>query len=130
MAGFTSGATYAGSDDHPYICITLTTGETRERLLHDLQPADDMTQNKGDLWKIPISSFGFRNPCVTKNCISRVMLRAQPIPNGNDGWKIESIMTVIKLGGSYCLLTADIGVNRWVDADSDASRKIFYLRKV
>ena len=130
VAGFTSGKKHAASDDRPFLCITLTNGETREKVLPNLKPVNDMTRNKGDLWKISIESFGFSKACVTKKLIRQVMLRAQPRPKGNDGWNIASVMTVIDISGAYSLLTADFQVNRWIDANSDESRQIFYLTKV
>ena len=124
--GFTSGYTYAESDDSPFICVTLNTGETRELRIPYL-PSDEYTLNKGDLWPIPISSFGFSSTnCITYSCITQVLLRE----GGNDGWNIASIMSVLRIQGAYKLLTADFNVNRWIDGNGQAYQKQFKLRKV
>ena len=73
-----------------------------------------MQKNKGDLWKIDFSDFGFTDGCITIGEISGVSI----VENGNDGWNIDSIVTLVK--DDECgveVLTLDLDVFRWVDGD-------------
>ena len=123
---FTSGSSSAGSNDSPSISIHLINGAARNQRLPDL-PGDDMAKNKGDLWSLPIYNFHFGR-CITKNAISHVIIEAE----GNDGWKIRSIMTVLEYDGynNYDILSVDFNVNRWIDRDDDPNHKRFPLNIV
>ena len=115
--GFTSGYTYAESDDSPLLCIFLTNGEMREVLFPDL-PSDEFTQNKGDLYTFSIQSFGFSNYwCTKRGEISRVVIRN----GGTNAWNVESVVTMVENNapsgriGEYFLVTADFHINSWID---------------
>ena len=125
VMAFTSGIGYAGSDDSHYITVILDDGEEEQQKLYD-RPGNDMYPNKGDLWKISIQGFGFGQQCITKRCISRVLIQE----GGGDGWNIESIVTVLEYPGRYEILTADFHVNRWIDGDDQEIYKEFALRLV
>ena len=120
MNAFTSGLGYAGSDSSFYLALQLKNGETKRVLLYD-RPGDDMLSYKGDLWTLEIDSFGFEQLCIRKKDIAKVSI----VAGGNDGWNIESIITVLRRAqDEYTVVTADIGVNRWIDGND----KPEYLR--
>ena len=62
VMGFTGDKNDAGSDDSPYLFLYLTNLETGYALFPD-NTGNDMEQNKGDFWRIPISAFG----CIPTN---------------------------------------------------------------
>ena len=124
VMAFTSGLKDAGSDTAH--SVGLYSKEHKYVTLPN-NPGNDMTRNKGDLWTIPIEQFGFEEKCIWKDDISNVA-----IENGGDGgWNIGSIVTMIgEENTTFALLTANMGVNRWVDGDSGSSRYHFFLTKV
>ena len=119
---FTSGISYAGSNYHPYIEIDLKNLEDGEVRFYD-NPGNDMLENKGDLWKFAISAFNFQKSCIWKDDIHEVSIKH----GGADGWNIKSIITMLRNGSNYVLLTADMEVNRWVDGDRGSSYNEFTL---
>ncbi|MCG8623624.1 MAG: hypothetical protein MJE68_16730 [Proteobacteria bacterium] len=88
---FTSGVDDAGSDTS-HIIEVQTIGQVRNLVLYD-RPGDDMQKNKGDLWKINFSDFSFTDGCITIGEISGASIVEN---NGNDGWNIDSIVTLVK----------------------------------
>ena len=70
------------------------------------------------------TDFHFPDTCITIGDIRKVFI----IEGSTDGWNIDSITTLVKdsLGGIQ-LLTRDLDVNRWVDGDSDYTRRRFEL---
>lgn len=59
------------------------------------------------------SDFGFTT-CVHKSDIDMVSI----VPVSSDGWNIDTIVTFVCDSESVCvLLTQDLDVNYWVDAD-------------
>ena len=64
MMGFTSGDSDAGSDHSPSIKLDLTNHNDGE-ITFPGNDGDDMVENKGDLWKIPISHFSFNGGART-----------------------------------------------------------------
>ena len=109
---FTSGIDDAGSDDSHKIML-YDQGISRQVTLPNL-PGNDMESSKGDLWKIPMSSFGvFPDVCVTPRHLDGLSIHA----GGGDGWNIRSIITTgILNNGMDFFLTADLEVYRWVDS--------------
>ena len=107
----------------------LTTGESKRVRLPN-RPGDDMYPNKGDLWKLDIESFHFSKFCITKEDIRGVTIEQ----GGNDGWNIESIMTVLHsqtwLQQPYEMITANMHVNRWIDGNGPASQRKYELNMV
>ena len=115
IMAFTSGSAHAESKDRPYLSLTLRSRQSGSIHLPD-NPGNDQMKNKGDLWKLSISSiFKGRRSCVRKGDIDKVVLRN----GGNDGWKIESLVTVLGYRGYYTVLTADIGFNKAIDGNLD-----------
>jgi hypothetical protein len=109
---FTSGVDNAGSDTS-HIIEVQTIGQVRNLVLYD-RPGNDMQENKGDLWKIDFSDFHFTDNCIKIGDISGVSI----VENGNDGWNIDSIATLVKDDrGGVELLTQDLDVFRWIDGD-------------
>ena len=124
VMAFTSGLSNAESDDSPSISIHLKRGQDKEWRLPNL-PGDDMATNKGDLWSLSFSNSYLRR-CITKSDISSVIIRAE----GNDGWNIRSIVTVLQYDGynNYDILSVNFNVNRWIDRDSgDSNHRRFSL---
>jgi hypothetical protein len=109
---FTSGVDNAGSDTS-HIIEVQAMGQVRNLVLYD-RPGDDMQKNKGDLWKIDFSDFHFTDGCITIDKISGASI----VENGNDGWNIDSIATLVKDNrGGVEVLTQDLDVFRWIDGD-------------
>ena len=109
---FTSGVDDAGSDTS-HIIEVQTIGQVRNLVLYD-RPGDDMQKNKGDLWKIDFSDFHFTDGCITISKISGVSI----VENGNDGWNIDSIVTMVKDNhGGVEALTQDLDVFYWIDGN-------------
>ena len=125
VMGFTSGKTHAGSDHSPFIEIGLFNGQKKTVRFPD-NPGNDMVGNKGDLWVIPFSNFGFKC-CVKKGNIESVVVKQ----GGNDGWNIQSIVTMVsKSDSEKQLLTSDTGVYRWIDGNGQIDQKQFQLTKL
>ena len=117
--GFTSGLKNAGSDDSPLIEIDLNNDEQKKVRFPD-NPGNDMVKNGEDLWTIPISSFKFKETCIRKGDIRKVAVKE----GGNDGWNIESIVTMVSTeGGTLSLLTVDRNINRWIDGNGPTKRR-------
>ena len=118
---FTSGLGGAESDTSHSIQIQLN-GIVRTVTLYD-SPGDDFVANKGDIWTIGLSSFGFSDSCIRIPEIQRVSI----IASGNDGWNIATIVTLVSDSSYYQVLTEDFGVNHWIDGDSYSSQRRFDL---
>ena len=123
---FTSGIKNAGSDQGPHMTIELKTREKKDVRLYN-RPGNDMSPNKGDLWQFRIPSLHFR----TDKCIRKADIKEIIIHNGGkDGWNIESIVTILRSGNSYQMLTANMHVNRWVDSNQSIAERQYVLTKV
>ena len=73
-----------------------------------------MSKNKGDFWIFNLyTDLGLSDSCITKDDIQSVIIQN----GGNDGWKIESVMTTLASGTQYTVVTADIHLNMWVDGN-------------
>ena len=120
---FTSHAVDARTTHFPYIALSLTNGVEGVVRLFD-QPGKDFYAGAGDLWRIPISDFGFSgSTCVTYDSVSQVAIRA----GGNDGWKPSILVTVLDIDGVSQPLTSDLFTDRWIDTPSQYE---FVLTKV
>ena len=74
--------------------------------------------DKGYLWEFKLPS------CITLHAITRVTV----IANGEDGWNIESIITLVRDSDDKIqLLTQDLGVNRWIDTNDGESEHINFM---
>ena len=126
LIAFTTHELYASTVDFPFIQLTLNNNEQRELRLRN-NPGDEFQPDDGDMWQIQISDFGFRrSTCVTYDSVNLVTI----ISGGNDGWQIDSIMTVLETDGEYQPLTLNFRVRRWIDGDDNAAYRFFDLTKV
>ena len=123
---FTSGSGDAGSDDSPYLYVHLTNEQGSTRFYD--RPGNDMSGNKGDFWIFNLyTDLGLADSCITKDDVQRIVIQN----GGNDGWKIESIMTTLAVRNQYTVVTADIHLNKWVDGNpsgGDSSTSITLSR--
>ena len=124
---FTSDTKYAESDGSHKIEIEAN-NQIRSVHLPDL-PGNDFTVNKGDLFKIPISSFGFTSSCVHLD--SSTIKAINIVSDSDDGWNIDSIvMSATSTTGEHAIMIVDIGVDRWIDSNSGEDNKLFKLNKI
>ena len=112
---FTSGVSGASSDSNHGIQIQYN-GTVKTMALYD-RPGDDYMSNKGDLWELSLSG------CIKFRDIQRVSI----VASGNDGWNIESIVTLVSDSSNIQVLTRNFDVNRWIDGDGAASHGQFDL---
>ena len=113
---FTSGEDDA--DTSTYHNITLEySGIVLTMTLYD-RPGSEFILNKGDLWNFRLPS------CITLHAITAVSV----VANGNDGWNIESIVTLVRdTDNRIQLLTNDFDVYRWIDSNDDVDHRKFKL---
>ena len=89
-------------------------------------PGDDRMYRKGDLWKFSMSAFHGIPSCVRKSSISEIAIEEYT----NDGWNIDSVITIFKAGSTYEVATMDMDAYQWVDGDHHPSRRRFVLTKI
>ena len=123
--GFTSNKTFAKSTDHPSVEIRLRNGETAYMQLYD-RSGSDLIQDKGVLWKLPLSGFRFTDDCIERSDITLLAL----VEGGDDAWNIETIVTFITDGSTFLLLSEDFDVYQSLDGNSGAQYKRFELTLV
>lgn len=109
---FTSGDSGANSKDSPYLFIDLYTHE--EGYVRFYKRPGNMVRNKGDVWRWDMKVFKFKKRCITKEMIHKVVIHN----GGNDGWKISSVVTILRNGKQFAILTADMELNKWIDGNS------------
>ena len=114
VMAFTSGSGDAGSDSSPYLYVYINNKEYFA-IFYD-RPGDDMSTNKGDFWIFSlITDLGLPDSCITKDDIQYIYIHN----GGTNGWKIESVTTILAAGTQYTVVTADIHLNKWLDATPD-----------
>ena len=109
VIAFTSGLDHASTFDHPNIKLQYNNESVRTMTLtlYD-RPGFDFQPHKGDLWDFSLPS------CITCDAIMGVSV----VANGDDGWNIESIITLVRdTDNRTQLLTQDFGVDRWIDSE-------------
>ena len=111
VMAFTSGLSGASSDTSHSVQLQYN-GAVKTMDLYN-RPGDDYLSNKGDLWELSLSA------CIKIPEIQRVSI----VENGNDGWNIESIVTLVSDSSNIQVLTQDFDVNCWIDGDGAASHK-------
>ena len=121
IIAFTSGITNGHSDTSHSIQLE-SNGVVQTISLYD-RPGDDSQSHKGDLWSMQFSSFHFSDNCIRIPEIQRVSL----VESGNDGWNIQTIVTLVSGSNRLQILTQDFSVNRWIDGDRGASYRHFDL---
>ncbi len=120
---FTSDENYAGSDGDFYVELQLRNGQTGQAELYN-RPGDDYSPNKGDLWAFDLQSdFGFSDCFCYERDVSNITLT----PGGNDGWNIQTIFTILKIGNDYTILSADVNVYKSLDGNGAADDVYFKL---
>ena len=111
--GFTSGSGNSNSRNLPYLFVDLYNHEEGSARFPN-NPGKDMRKNKGDFWKFSLKKdLKLTKCCITKADIKKIVVRN----GGNDGWKIESIFTILRSGSYYTVVTADVGLNTIVDGN-------------
>ena len=120
VIAFTSGHSHGWTISRHRIWLQY--GESREQLLtlYD-RPGVDFESNKGDLWTFSLSPYD----CITLSSIQFVAV----VANGNDGWNIESIVTLVSESAvnRIQVLTQNFGVFYWIDSDGDPFDRHFDL---
>ena len=129
ILAFTSGVHAAQTAERHEVELRAAS-QTRHIVLPD-RPVGDYTPNKGDLWKIPISDFGFSLPgqCILLTDVKEIAITER----SNDGWNIDSIVTFLRSGDStydFHLASVDIDVFRWIDGNSAHAHRRFELNLV
>ena len=114
---FTSDLSGASSDTSHSIQLQYN-GAVKTMALYD-RPGDDYMSNKGDLWELGLSGW----QCIKIRDLQRVSI----IANGNDGWNIESIVTLVSDSSNIQVLTQNFDVDRWIDGDGPSSHRQFDL---
>ena len=116
---FTDEATNSFTSDFPTIELTVDE-ETQSVQLPGLEGLS-FTSNKGDLFTIELSDFGFEADCIKKWDVDEVAV----VAGGTDGWLIDSIVTFLRAeeDASFTLLTSDIAVDQWIDGNGGPSQR-------
>ena len=122
IIAFTSGITNGQSDTSHSIQLESNGVVQTVSLIYN-RPGDDYQSHKGDLWSMRFSSFHFSDSCIRIPEIQRVSL----VESGNDGWNIQTIVTLVSGSNRLQVLTQDFSVNRWIDGDRGASYRRFDL---
>ena len=113
--------TGGGTDNSHDIEFRTRSGATYKSSLFDL-PGDQASIGKGDLWKLDLNThFGVPSwRCIRKSDITSVAIEE----DGNDGWLIDSVVTVIKKQrDDEEALTIDLDVEQWIDGDGNPSQQ-------
>ena len=104
----------AGTDASPKIEIDALY-QVKSLQLPDL-PADDYTERKVDMFKIPMADFGFSPSCIRPSDIVRM---TTIIEGGGDGWFIGHILvTGVMYNFQFDMLAENMFANRWIDDDT------------
>ena len=117
VMAFTSDLSGASSDTSYSIQLQYN-GAVKTMALYD-RPGDDYMSNSGDFWELSLSGW----QCIKIRDLQRVSI----IANGNDGWNIESIVTLVSDSSNIQVLTQNFDVNRWIDGDGPSSQRQFDL---
>ena len=80
-------------------------------------PADQAAPDKSDLWKLELDD-DFNVPsgtCIKKGDIEAIAIEE----SNNDGWRIDSVITILRSGNNYEVATQDMDVDQWVDGEGN-----------
>ena len=117
MLAFTAGNEHSGSDDSPYLLVDLFNHEEGYAQFPN-NPGNDMLKNKGDFWRFSLKKdLKLKKSCITKADINKIVVQN----GGNDGWQIGSIFTILRSGWYYTVVTANVGLNKYVDGNGKGS---------
>ena len=110
-------STGAGSGTNDVHDLEIRAGGTDYiAALRDM-PGNQASPDKGDLWKLSLANdFSPEPGCITKTDVQEIAIEEA----GNDGWKIDSIITIYKYNdGEFEVATLDMDVGKWIDGDGD-----------
>lgn len=83
------------------------------------------------MWKLYFHDTGDHYGLGFEGCVERRHLRSIGIEEGSDdGWWIESILTLVCSDGMCMLLSIDLHVNRWIDGNSGPEARCFMLNTI
>ncbi len=120
---FTSGKHHAGSDGTFYVELQPRKGQAGKAQLYN-RKGHYYSKNKGVLWAFDLQSdFGFSDCFCYERDVSNITLT----PAGNNGWNIQTIFTILKIGNEYTVLSADVNVYKWLDGNGAADARYFKL---
>ena len=106
--------------------LTFMSTSLTNRVLPDSMTVLETTW--GDFWIFNLyTDLGLSDNCITKDDVQSIVIHN----GGNDGWKIESVMTTLAVRNQYTVVTADIHLNKWVDGNpsgGDSSTSITLSR--
>jgi hypothetical protein len=122
VMAFTSGLRNAGSNGVHAIQV-YARGLVRTVRFYN-RPGNDYYPHKGDLWKINFSSFRFPY-CIKVGDIRRISI----IAAHNDGWNIDSIVTLVGARGRYNVVTVNLHANRWIDRNGPSAHRRWDLTR-
>lgn len=95
-----------------------------------MQP-NDYIKLKGDLWELNFNSSGGPYGLGFEDCVRLKEIRGVSIEEGSDdGWMIESILTLVCGAGQCVLLTLDLHIERWIDGNSGQYARCYKLTAV
>ena len=63
----------------------------------------------------------------TFHSVVSTLVKVYIIEGSNDGWNIDSIVTLVGAGGHFQVLTQDLDVNRWIKGDGHHTHRRFEL---
>lgn len=115
--GGTGGGT---NDNHMHDIKFRTSSATYKSSLFD-QPGDQASIGKGDLWKLDLNDH-FHVPwgtCIRKSDITYVAIEE----DSNDGWLIDSVVTVIEKEQGDETLTINLDEHQWIDGDGNPNEQ-------
>jgi hypothetical protein len=111
------GGTGGGTDNAHDIEFRTSSSAIYKSSLFDL-PENQATIGKGDLWKLDLNDhFGVPSrTCIRKSDITSIAIEE----DGNDGWLIDSVVTVIKKEDDDDeILTIDLDKHQWIDGNGN-----------
>ena len=118
---FTAGNKHAGSNDLPSLTVHLKNYETGSARFPN-RPGDDQQRNKGDFWRFNIrKDLHLKKWCITESDIKAITV----VNGGKDEWRIQSIVTILRSGAYFSIVTADIDINRAIDQEPKISSNRF-----
>ena len=115
-----------GGTDNSHDIEFRTSSATYKSSLFDL-PGDQASIGKGDLWKLDLNThFGVPSwRCIRKSDIRSIAIEE----DGNDGWLIDSVVTVIKkVQEDDETLTIDLDEHQWIDGNGNPNEQPGVLR--
>ena len=118
VMAFTGGSTNALTTDPP--SVELRVGNEVRSVTLPTVTGLEYQRNKGDIWAINMTEFGFTDTCIRQGDIDGIAI----VEGGTDGWLIDSIVIILQdEDGLFSLLSSEIGVNTWIDGNGGQERR-------